>query len=588
MCGIAAALGHPNGDAIVRRMLHAIAHRGPDEQAVYSDGDAALGICRLSILGGDHGRQPYVITAGRQVCVFNGEIYNFRHIPDQASGTFSAHARHSDTAAFAELISNEGLSSLSKLDGMFAAILANPDHLILVRDHPGIKPLYYTVCAETGAWLMCSEVKGLIAAAGRAVAIDAASMSDIAVLGFPLENATLFEGFQSVPAGTAIIVDKATRQIARTLTFQPRTSPAGGGDIVDLLRNRLADSIALQTALPSPPALSLSGGLDSTVMAAIYADVSGIAPPAFVVAPDGPHPDKDAAKAIARAGLVSLQHVTLSVNGVISRLAKLVWAIESPFGLPAMPQLLVAEAVQAAGHRVVMTGEGADELFCGYDAHVRDDRRVAAIQSALHRARALSSVRPSLARVVDDLASQTEAAHYSASIRSLFLADQLQFNHMAVSDRLFMAASVECRVPYLGAEVVGLASTLSIDDVIDRSTGERKVPLRRLARRMGGVCASVADRPKIGFPAAATRISDVLKTLLRGYRMVHTGLTPALRPMTGVDALIWDVFIEIFLRNGGMAPGNSLVRDLIGNGLQRHQAGLLTERYGSADHSLRQ
>lgn len=573
MCGIAAALGHPQGDAVVRRMLRAIAHRGPDDEAVYSEGNVSLGMCRLDIVGGPHGKQPYV--TGDHVCVFNGEIYNFAAL-HHSQIRFSPHAEHSDTATFAELLQGEGYGSLCRMDGMFAAIIATPHHLVLIRDPIGIKPLYFTVCRATGAVLVCSEAKGLVSVLDRRMEIDAASLSDVAVLGFPLDNATLFEDIQAAPAGTVTIVSRATKQIVGSLPFTPATMAYSDGDVTDVLESRLRDSLRLQTSLAELPAISLSGGVDSCLLAALLAEIRGRAPRAFVAAPEGPHPDKAASAAIADAGVVRLQHVTLSMNGMLKRLAKLVWALESPFGLPAIPQLFVAEAAHRGGHRVILTGEGADELFCGYDVYQRQEPLIAALQAAFRRASMTGGVRPSLADWVDRLSGQADDDRYTALTRKLYLAEQIQFNHLAVSDRLFMAESVECRVPYLGVEVVGFANSLDVHNFIDPASGERKAVLRRLARRQGGVCAMSADRRKIGFPAAVSGLMERLKSSLRSYNAIYGHVVPILRPLSGLDALMWDLFIEIFVHRAGTPPKTALVGEMIAEGMSKTAAATVT------------
>jgi asparagine synthase (glutamine-hydrolysing) len=526
MCGILGVLAPPAqlpGVDRLERALQRLAHRGPDAQALLHrphDG-VALGHTRLSILDLDaRANQPFV--AAGTALVFNGEIFNCGELRTELEGAGERFTTTSDTEVIARGFRVWGADVFARLRGMFAiALWDEREHrLHLARDEFGIKPL--CVLERDGHVLFASEVKAIVAL--RPLDVDAAVLGDVLHWGFPLEDRSLWAGVEFLQPGTRRVYartaggalqreDHAVWSCARAF-LQRAQEPSAAA-----LRDVVERSVAAHMLADVPVAAALSGGLDSSIVTAAAArHAPGLHAHTFTLHADAKvDPEVEHATLLAsRLGLV--HHVARLPRGdAASWLRAVAWHIEEPIVNPnALPGYALAGAVHAQGCKVVLVGEGADELFGGYPWYRFALDPTLAEPGALFDAyarrrgqrRLWAILRPPLARAAEErLAAQRArfAAHAAAfatpldAFTAFDLATQLQHGQLLRVDRMFMAHGVEARVPFLYRPVLEAAAALP---------GSRKLlppdgPGRREKVALGEAFAdrlppAIAQRPKFG------------------------------------------------------------------------------------------
>ena len=370
MCAIAGFIGPPGAPAPARieEMLEVQRHRGPDGSGVLRDGDAAIGHCRLAILGlGDAGRQPMTSHDGRWSIVFNGEIFNYLELRAELRAVLPGQFRSgTDTEVLLEAIAAWGIeTALGRAAGMFA--LALWDHrekeLTLARDRLGEKPLVYFYDRQTLAF--ASELKALRQFHGgtlEPLAVDA-----YLALGYVPAPLAIFRGCQKLEAGHLLRFKTGSepRQvrwwIADTVVDPVTELP----DRKLALRERVAEAVRQRLRADVPVALSLSGGVDSSVIAAECVR-QGAAIETFTVSVGGQSGDVDSARAVARH--LGLWHQVLTAEDLEARdaIERMVRHYDEPFAdSSAIPSLALAGAL-AGRYKVVLNGDGGDEVFGGY------------------------------------------------------------------------------------------------------------------------------------------------------------------------------------------------------------------------------
>jgi len=409
MCGIAGIWGSVEED-VVRGMMARMVHRGPDAGGVFVDPNArgTLGHRRLSIMDPSGGDQPILGDSPRSALVANGEIYNYRALNRQLAGR--AFRTRSDSETILRLFDELREPSVAQLDGMFAFVIADGDHVFAARDPIGIKPLY--VGRRRGAWCFASEQKALVGVAEKVEEFPP---------GTSFHSARGYRPFYEVPAGdpSAEMLDEqgSVREIRRTLE--------------EAVGKRLMSDV--------PLGAFLSGGLDSSVIAAIarrHMDRLHT----FSVGFEGSR-DLTAARRVSRH-LDTIHHeYVLNEAEVIRLLPKIIYHLESydrDLVRSAIPTYFTARL--AAQHvKVILTGEGADELFAGYRYH-REIHQAADLQQELRR-----------------------------SIGALH-----NINLQRV-DRLTMAHSIEARVPFLDVAMIALAQRIPAEWKLRRTPDDRLV-----------------------------------------------------------------------------------------------------------------
>jgi len=377
MCGIAVILRMgqrplPEPE-IMRRMLASIAHRGPDDWGMTADEDVQLAAVRLAVIDPRGGRQPVRGCASARVsCVYNGELYDASE-HRRALARDHALADACDTTLLPHLYEEHGAAMVERMRGMFAFALwdAAARTLLLARDRLGIKPLFW---ARTPDYLVAaSEVKAILVSGLVDRAIDRDALDDVFSLSYPCPPRTMFRGVHELrPAHRMTAGPGRVGEPQRwwRAPFPPRGEHRRGGerDQEQALRDVLRDAVRTHLVSDVPLAARVSGGIDSSAIAALVREATGVAPATFSIGFDDPRFDESAhARAVARH-LGSPLHSVLADARAAERLTELVWHTEMPQVVPgAIGGLLLAERERGEGVPVVLTGDGADELLGGYD-----------------------------------------------------------------------------------------------------------------------------------------------------------------------------------------------------------------------------
>jgi asparagine synthase (glutamine-hydrolysing) len=380
MCGIAGMV-HPSAavDAgRVQAMADAIAHRGPDGSGLWRspDGRVVLAHRRLSILDiSAAAAQPMRTADGAVVVSFNGEIYNHAVLRRELeSAGYRFVSDHSDTEVLLHGFRAWGIDGLlSRLSGMFAFALWDQERrrLHLVRDRIGIKPLYFARLA--GGLAFASEIKALLTHPGLRRAVCRPALWHTLSFLTPPAPLTLFDGVFKLPAGWRLEVGE-DGVLSAERWWRPQASPWTGGDPVAALRRRLDSAVESHMAADVPVGAFLSGGVDSSTLVALMSRLGGGRVSTFTVGfSDHTHLNELTwADSVARTFGTDHHVVTIAGSDMEGYLDELIHSQDEPIAdWVCIPLHFVSRQVRQAGVKVVLVGEGADELFCGYPSWVR-------------------------------------------------------------------------------------------------------------------------------------------------------------------------------------------------------------------------
>jgi asparagine synthase (glutamine-hydrolysing) len=557
MCGIAGMWTADGPLDPVAAMAAAIAHRGPDGSGHHRGGRVGLGARRLSVVDIEGGAQPAYDESGRVCVVANGEVYNHNEL--RASLTARGHrfASRSDTEVIVHLYEEYGDRCVDHLRGMFAFAIADGDRLLLARDRLGIKPLYYAVV--DGTVLFASEIKALPRYPGLRTELDTQALADSVVLGNPFGDRTFLSGVRRLMPGHTMVVEPGPDNMPVVTTRQYYALPTGTDDAIDFdtatrrLGELLDEVVEAHLAADVDVALMLSGGLDSTVLAMTARDVSTAARRTYGVADHANHPDVVQGRRVAASLGWSYDRTMPTLAEYLDALPAYTYATEQPGMLGGLPLLLMYARAGAAG-KVGLIGEGADELFGGYPAHV---------DPAVHSARALderlarlgrAGLAPSaevlaLARMLT--ATRPADGHLSRML-SWYLGDPLTQDHLEFQDKIGMAAGLELRLPFLDHRLVEFVVTLPVRYRVNLALGVQKNLLKHVAlRRWGGNQALVDSvlRRKTGAPSAGYRHRNALRHLcdeeLPDDYLARHELGPVFETKAGL--LTFELFHEMFV-----------------------------------------
>ncbi|MCG7579650.1 asparagine synthase (glutamine-hydrolyzing) [Mycolicibacterium sp. OfavD-34-C] len=569
MCGLLALVTDPGAESLpspstvdaVSGATALMRHRGPDEPGTWSDdAQVVLGFNRLSIIDIAHSHQPLrwgpPEAPDRYVLVFNGEIYNYLELREALRGEYGAEfATDGDGEAIVAAYHHWGADALTKLRGMFAFALWDSveQELFCARDPFGIKPMF--MASGPGGTVVGSEKKCLVEVCekigrlGVDLGIDERAVQHYTVLQYVPEPETLHRGIRRLESGSyARIRAGGEPQVTRYFTPRFAAVPVASGSRDDAQRRYdeitavLEDSVAKHMRADVTVGAFLSGGIDSTAIAALAMRHN----PRLITFTTGFEREgfSEVDVAVASAEAIGARHVTKVVSQAefVAALPEIVWYLDEPVADPALVPLYFI-AREARKHvKVVLSGEGADELFGGYtiyreplslkpfDFLPRGVRRSVGKmatplpdgmrgKSLLHRgsltleeryygnARSFSDaqLRAVLPRfradwvhtdVTAPLYAQSQGWDPVARMQHIDLFTWLRGDILVKADKMTMANSLELRVPFLDPEVFAVASRLPYDQKITRAT--TKYALRRALEPI--VPAHVLNRPKLGFP----------------------------------------------------------------------------------------
>ena len=557
ICGIAATTLAPDAEATVDRMIARLHHRGPDDRNRVTGQHHVFGHTRLSIIDVAHGQQPMTTADGRFTIVFNGEIYNYRELRDQVRTPLRT---NSDTEVLLALLAERGERALDSVEGMFAFAFHDREtqEILLARDPFGIKPLYLAT-TDDGTLVFASEIKALLEHPQITARRNDAALHEYLTFQFCFGTKTLFAGIEKLDAGCLATwsPDRGVR-MRRYWDCDFRIDDAHCGDAFrDELRARLDDAIRIQLRSDVPLGAYLSGGLDSSLVAMLAARELDAPIGVFHgrFAEGDAYDESEYAHAIADATGAAYHEVVPTAADFVNDMPALMEAMDEPTAGPGVfPQYHVSRL--AAQHvKVVLGGQGGDELFGGYARYLVGYLEQA-LKGAIHETQeeghhlvTLSSIVPNLAVLQqyvplmktfwkDGLFEPMDQRYFRLIDRSPTVMGLLTpecaaqrdhdaivetfrgvFNHpdtksyinkmthfdlktllpalLQVEDRVSMAASLESRVPLLDRRVARLITTAPPREKF--AGGRLKHSLKRIADDV--LPPVVAQRKsKMGFP----------------------------------------------------------------------------------------
>ena len=556
MCGIAGFVESPTArspfgpdesHARIHRMCDVIRHRGPDDEGVFVDEGVALGMRRLSIIDLSTGHQP-IHNEDRTVwIVFNGEIYNFRELRAELEAAGHRFYTSTDTEVIVHAYERWGTTAIARLRGMFGLAIwdLRSKSLLVARDRIGIKPLYYA--EANGRLYFGSELKSLLEAPELPRDLDLDALDHYLSFLYTPRDRSIFTSVRKLPPGHLLTWQNGKVRVERYYQLPAGETYSGSeADAVGDLRAVLCDAVRSHLISDVPLGAFLSGGIDSSLVVGLMTQTSGARVKTFSIGFDEPAFDElEHARRVARHFGTDHHEFVVKPDGV-GILDALISHFDEPFAdSSAIPTWYVSE--MARKHvTVVLSGDGGDELFGGYDRYVphprviafdryspRALRNVAAIAAARlphgvrgknflrhvgrdDQGRYLDSIRffstdekPSLlSRDVLRQLSATDpesrlASHFERYARLPWPSQMMRFDAetylpedvLTKVDRMSMAHSIESRVPLLDNEVIEFASSLPASMKI--KGGRRKHVLKEVAATL--LPAEILDRRKQGF-----------------------------------------------------------------------------------------
>jgi asparagine synthase (glutamine-hydrolysing) len=586
MCGIVGIVKLDPQEIVdeprLKRMRDVLRHRGPDGEGLWIEGPVGLGMRRLAIVDVAGGHQPMANEDGTAWIVYNGEIYNHGELRPGLERRGHAYRTRSDTETILHLYEEEGERCVERLQGMFAFALWDRARrrLLLARDRLGIKPLYYALTEHE--LLFASEIKAILAAGSVRPAFNAAILPEFLATGFVSGEETFFRGVKKLLPGRTISWSPAQGVAERRYWRLPVELDDAPTTLEEQAREvcvRLETAVRSHLMSDVPLGLFLSGGIDSSGLAALMAPMVKEPIRTFAVGFSDPEANELAYARLA-ASSVGAEHrdVVVAPSEFFGALPNLVWHEDEPIAFPSSVPLYFVSRLAREHVKVVLTGEGADELFLGYNRY-----RVTAWNERLGRAywamtpRALQGKVRRLARrlptPVRRYAARTFLAlepgprelfyeNFSAfpvAVQPHLLADPgllaardpydeglrryaeatggtlERMSHadlqtylvelLMKQDQMSMAASVESRVPYLDHEFV--EHVTAIPGRFKLRGWQTKAVLRAALRDR--VPREILTRRKMGFPVPVGRwfrsqFWPVVREFVLGPRALERGL----------------------------------------------------------------
>jgi asparagine synthase (glutamine-hydrolysing) len=372
MCGVAGIVRAQEREIVdeeaILRMVAAIQHRGPDGYGLLLDEGAALASARLAIFDIPGGWQPIEVAQGGRAIVYNGEVYNHVELRAELEAAGERFATTTDTEVVLRLIERDGLDALERFNGQFAFALWDRDarRVTLIRDRFGVRPLHYALL-DDGTLVFASEAKALFASGEVAAEPDLDGIDDVFTLWGPRAPRTAFRGVSQLEPGGMLVWERG-RVVEQRLWWTPEFGSAdGGADLEELLR----DSVRLRLRADVPVGAYLSGGLDSSLITALAQQETDHQLRTFSVAFRDPQYDESRHQLEVAKAIGTEHHVLeIGTGEIAGAFPEVVEHAEAPLIRTApVPLYLLARDVRANGITVVATGEGADELFWGYDLY---------------------------------------------------------------------------------------------------------------------------------------------------------------------------------------------------------------------------
>jgi asparagine synthase (glutamine-hydrolysing) len=561
MCGIAGIRrfdGAPADGEMLRRMCAALAHRGPDDHGLILHAGVGLGHRRLSIIDVAGSRQPMRNATGDRFLTFNGEILNYRELRAALQYPFETSG---DTETLLALFDLDGPEGVRRLRGQFAYAIfdARHDELWLYRDQLGILPLFYY--QDDSVFLFASEIKAIIAALGRPPQVDRASVGDYLARRSVPAPWTLFEGIRKLPAGCMLKVGPEANTPHPTPFWSLKPNMVGSVPkdptaAADALEARLRQAVERNLVADVPVGAYLSGGLDSGLIVSVMRSlIQGQSFHTFSASFGDPrHDESPYAELVSAQNATHHHHVRVDPHDFMRLWPHLSRHRDAPISEASDVAVFKLAELASKHVKVVLSGEGGDEIFGGYPKHqlagltrgvgilpqparqlafgsverrlptglsrIRIALRALAAEQEYDRIEAWFApfTQPERERLLEGSDGHTRGPHISTGddpLTRMLMVDidgWLPDNLLERGDRMTMAASVELRPPFLDLDMVNWA--FSLDSSLKVRHRKGKWILRQVARRY--LPRVIVERPKVGFrvPLDAWFRGD-LKNLVR-------------------------------------------------------------------------
>lgn len=541
MCGICGFAGKvENSREVLKTMMDKIAHRGPDDEGMYVDNDVAIGHRRLSIIDLNHGAQPMYNETGDIAIVFNGEIYNYKEIKKDLIEKGHSFANDSDTECLIHGYEEYGTELLTKLRGMFAFVIWDSENKTLfgARDYFGIKPFYYSMFNDT--LIFSSETKNILEFLGFKKEVNEEALEQYLSFQYSVLPETFFKGIYRLPAGHYMVYKDGELDIKRY--FDPMMEPEEKGDldtVVSEIESVVKDTIDAHMIADVEVGSLLSSGVDSSYVVSEFPGQK-----TFTVGfldKDSKYNEIGYAESLVKE--LGKENYSKNINSdeYFDVIPTVMYYMDEPLADPSCIALYFVDEVAADYIKVVLSGEGADEFFGGYNIYhepislkkyqylpkgfrkflasiakklpdikgrdfiIRGSKDVeerfignANMFSVEEREELLKNA-PTHKAPMDIVASTYEKCKGINDIAKMQYIDTnfwLQGDILLKADKMSMAHCLESRVPFLDIEVFNYAKKLPIDFRCNKEATKRAF---RIAAKKH-LPEAVANKKKLGFP----------------------------------------------------------------------------------------
>jgi len=545
--------------AVLKRMRDVITHRGPDDEGIFIDGVVGLGHRRLSIVDVAAGHQPMTNEDGTLHITYNGEIYNHADFRIELEAKGHVYKTHCDTETILHLYEEHGENCVDYLRGMFAFAIWNQrkKELFIARDRLGVKPLYY-VHTNDGSLYFGSEIKTLLEARAIKPEINFEALPDYLANHATSGEETLFRGVKRLLPGHTLVWRDGQVETKRywDVSFAKASDTSRRDqDYIDEWADLFRTSVRLRLMADVPLGMFLSGGIDSSAIAAVMSTMVSEPIKTFSVAfKEREANELEYARLIAESYQTNHHEVVVSPEDFFTALPKLIWHEDEPLAHPSSVALYFVSQLASKHVKVVLTGEGSDELLAGYARYRKTIYNLAlgaryhgampagirnAIRNRIDDLPVNSKVRQKLLRTFLSLQPDVESIYFdnfavfSRSMQNelltpetrartgaldpyagvcsllektdaqspldrLLYADIKTYLHelLMKQDQMSMAASVESRVPFLDHKLVEFTSGLP--ERMKLRGWTTKYVLRKAMK--GVLPEAILSRPKMGFP----------------------------------------------------------------------------------------
>jgi asparagine synthase (glutamine-hydrolysing) len=547
MCGIFGILSNQPLDFpdIMGKMGASLSHRGPDDEGFYSDSKVMLGNRRLSIIDVAHGKQPMFSDDLSIIIVQNGEIYNYVELRKELINRGVRFRTDSDTEVILRLYEAEGVEFVKRLNGMFAIAIwdKNTYSMHLYRDRLGIKPLFF--CDTEAGVCFASEIRGLLAI-GVPATPRVEAIHHYLSFNFVPPTITMFDGIENVPAGGAVTI--AEGRITQWQWWQPSfiTIQKSDKDWIEEFKDTLADAVRIHLRSDMEVGAFLSGGIDSSSVVALAA--KHVNPPmhSFSIGfKEARFDESPYAKQVA-AEYSTAHHNAVLSSEMISMWPKVIYHAEQPHGDASFIPTYALSQMAAQKVKVVVTGDGSDELFAGYERyaafmekHSSDkndefEHAYFANQGLLAHKEKLALYTEQWQKYFEPLDSFYLMQKDFADVRSLYPVNRMSWidmkwlllgNNLIKPDRMGMAVGLEARVPFLDTRIIDMALSMPSSLKLRGSNG--KYILKEAMRDL--LPQDILQRPKQMFTVPIGewfkhRLAPLLGEVLLSERAMSRGL----------------------------------------------------------------